>query len=80
MGKTTTTRVARGPRARSTFKDLVDGAGGALTVASRARVGYATVYRATKGTVPGQLQLWALSRVLGQSETALRALIEASAA
>ena len=71
MAKTTTPRVAKGP---ADLKALIKRNGGAVNVAAKARVGYATVYRLTQGTVPGELQLWAIATVLGMTPDQLRAL------
>lgn len=48
-------------------------------VASRARIGYSTVYRATQGVMPGDLQVWAIAHTLSLDEADVRAAIDASA-
>ncbi len=60
------------------MKALVDKAGGAVTVAGRARVGYATVYRAMQGQRPGRVQVYALALALGTTEAAIEAAIDRS--
>ena len=61
-------------------EDLADliGTRRVVDVASHARVGAATVYRALKGYVPHTPQLLALSAALGVSEETCRAAIERS--
>lgn len=73
MAQSSTKRVTVDLRA------AIKARGGAVRVAAAARVGYATIYRAMQGTVPGAVQLWAIATVLGVTEDTLRAAILASA-
>lgn len=77
MSKTTTPRA---PRTGPTMRDLLDRAGlKPIDLASRARIGTATVYKAMAGVVVAGLQMWAIATVLGVSEGDLRAAILRSA-
>lgn len=76
MAKSTTTAKRKAPL---TLAERVERLGGAQAVASAARVGYATVYRALKGNVPERVQVYALSLTLGISEDELKAEIQAAA-
>lgn len=82
MDKATTTRTRKGSGASGKGLGALIGAAGLKIqdVASKARVGYSTVYRATKGVVPDAVQVWAIATVLGITEDECKAAIERSAA
>jgi predicted transcriptional regulator len=81
MSKSTTTRrVKRADPAPLTLRAMIGAAGmKPQDVASKARVGYSTVYRATQGVMPGDLQVWAIATAMRVTEGAVRSAIHASA-
>lgn len=81
MAKHSTTRSKRAAEpAALTLMALIRSKGlKPQDVASRARIGYSTVYRATQGVMPGDLQVWAIAHTLSLDEADVRAAIAAGA-
>lgn len=71
------TTKTRGTEVAPDLADLI-GDRRVVDIASRARVGAATLYRAMKGGMPHTPQVLAIAAVLGVSEGALRCAIERS--
>ena len=61
------------------LRALLDDAGlKPVDLASKARIGTATVYKALAGTPVSSLQTWAIATALGVKESAVRDAIEAT--
>jgi hypothetical protein len=62
----------------TTFKAMVEAAGGQVAVAAKARVGVSTVYRAGIGKMPRRSSVAVLARALRASEADVVAAIRAA--